>query len=664
MRKVYDKEQFLFTKEELKEFLLGKIKEESDKNDALYKEYFPLPQDENILNFLDKYIDFITEYSKKQKVIYSFIDAFYTNFPISVDSCMDYQILKSIQFFKYDEDQYILWYYTLENEDIHNSHNIKLLNYILKKFPNLEIFRDDIKFKIADIRKIQSLEKTAKKNQSITLKERIKKFEEYDIISKISYSYNLDYDDFNNKLLYFLNLPNLTLEEECIIRYLMLVVVKNVYFSRKLYAEKRERYNNEFIKDIPIFLDFLDSNRDKVTKEFVYNKSYDARVLLWALLHNDYDYNYIYLRDFYYPDLNYETLKEIVGRIYFSRCIEEKEYSKAEKFIKKHPVHLIDELKTLSKISYGHQNSIVNRLKFSINDEYNLIKNDVHQEIYDFLNTEDSAIIDLRIKPMLNFLISYYYYLEYKNDNYTKDALFNFLNLFKTKYEIDNFLQACKYENLTQKIIDLKISKPDEDVEKAIDNIHNLISNDIKVDSYDLNNIATLYPYIDFNNLNPKTKEFVATGEYIIANFNSNSKNLDYSAAVIEWSKAVELEMSEKLIKKLTKEEQKEINNYAKGIDSTLEIKFIPTTLGLFNKLEKSHLEDYLYKNYYSKIYTFQEEEYKNLCTYVRELTKPRNDAAHKDHTIDIVTAKECQDRILAANKILAILSKLITKTK
>ncbi len=656
MRKVYDKEQFLFTKEELKKFLLGKIKEENEP----YKEYLFLNPNEIILDYLDKYIDFITEYSQKQKMICNYRNNFGNLFP--VDS--SYQILRETYFVKCDEDQYILWYYTSKDDSIHNSRNIKLLNYILKKFPNLEIFRNDIKFKIAELKNIQNFEKTAKKNQLITLKQRIKEFEEYDIISKIEDSFKLDYNDVKHELYHFIDLPNITLEDKCIIYYLILVATKNIYFGHKLNGDQRQKYYNEFIENIPIYLDFLDSNRDKVTKELVYNKSCDARVPLWALLHNDYDYNYIYLQDFYYPDLNYETLKEIVGRIYFSRCIEEKEYSKAENFIKKHPVHLIDELKTLSKISYGHQNSIVNRLKSSINDEYNLIKNDVHQEIDSFLNTEDSAIIDLRIKPMLHFLISYYYYLEYKNDNYTKDALFNFLNLFKTKYEIDNFLQACKYENLTQKIIDLKISKPDEDVEKAVDNIHTLISNDIKVDSYDLNNIATLYPYIDFNNLNSKTKEFVATGEYIIANFNSNSKNFDYSAAVIEWSKAVELEMSEKLIKKLTKEEQKEINNYAKKINSTLEIKFIPTTLGLFNKLEKSHLEDYLYKNYYSKIYTFQEEEYKNLCTYVRELTKPRNDAAHKDHTIDIVTAKECQDRILAANKILTILSKLQLKTK
>ena len=327
-------------------------------------------------------------------------------------------------------------------------------------------------------------------------------------------------------------------------------------------------------------------------------------------------------------------------------------------------------MKNLPRISHGHPEIIINRLKFETEEEYSLIIHDYYgmEKFENFLNTEDGEIIDLRIKPMLNFLISYYYYLEYKNDIYTKDALFTFLSLFKTKYGIDVFLQVCRYENLFQKIKDLKINNSNEDVEEAIDNIHNFVDKYIKVDSYDLNNITVLYDYIDFNNLNPKTKELVATGEYIITMFsnNSNSKNLDYSSAVIEWSKAVELEMSEKLIKKLTKEEQKAINNYAKEInhDKYLEIDFNRTSLGLYNTLRKKHLEDYLYKNYYSKIYTFQEKDYKNLCTYVRELTNTRNGSAHKGNTIDIVTARNCQDKILAANKILTILSKLTPKTK
>ena len=68
---------------------------------------------------------------------------------------------------------------------------------------------------------------------------------------------------------------------------------------------------------------------------------------------------------------------------------------------------------------------------------------------------------------------------------------------------------------------------------------------------------------------------------------------------------------------------------------------------------------NYLYEKHFSKYYKLDEETYKKLCQYLKTISKPRNDSAHKGKTIDKSTAMECKEKILASEKILEILSKL-----
>ena len=71
------------------------------------------------------------------------------------------------------------------------------------------------------------------------------------------------------------------------------------------------------------------------------------------------------------------------------------------------------------------------------------------------------------------------------------------------------------------------------------------------------------------------------------------------------------------------------------------------------------NLINYLYEKHFSKYYKLDEETYKKLCQYLKTISKPRNDSAHKGKTINKDTAMECKEKILASEKILEILSKL-----
>ena len=70
-------------------------------------------------------------------------------------------------------------------------------------------------------------------------------------------------------------------------------------------------------------------------------------------------------------------------------------------------------------------------------------------------------------------------------------------------------------------------------------------------------------------------------------------------------------------------------------------------------------MRKYLYDNYYSKFYDLDENTYNQLIDNILLVYNPRNKSAHKDASIQLNEAKVCQNTVLAAKKILEVLSTL-----
>ena len=154
-----------------------------------------------------------------------------------------------------------------------------------------------------------------------------------------------------------------------------------------------------------------------------------------------------------------------------------------------------------------------------------------------------------------------------------------------------------------------------------------------------------------------------------------NTIDMDFSNVVVEWSKAVETAIDEKLFseeiisyadKRKIEEDFKKINSNGNELHFKLK-RQKDITVGIFNDMENYtngnyNLLKYLYDRYFSKYYKLDEETYKRLCQYLKTISKPRNESAHKGKTIDKSIALDCKEKILASKKILEILSKLEEK--
>ena len=209
-----------------------------------------------------------------------------------------------------------------------------------------------------------------------------------------------------------------------------------------------------------------------------------------------------------------------------------------------------------------------------------------------------------------------------------------------------------------------------EDVDRAIKKIEKMIDDMTIVNKFDIDDVEKNYSNIRFDSFKKENREcvkkYIATGDKIMSTF--EKLDIDFSNAVVEWSKAVETEIDEKLF-------SNEVISY--GDKCVIERDFInrnglhfrlrsqnKITVGIFNDMEKytngkCNLLKYLYDEHFSKYYEMDEEKYKKLCEYLRRISKHRNESAHKGKTIDKETASRCQEQILTSEKILEILSKL-----
>jgi hypothetical protein len=291
---------------------------------------------------------------------------------------------------------------------------------------------------------------------------------------------------------------------------------------------------------------------------------------------------------------------------------------------------------------------------------------DIINAPYDFFEKNKlDPLIKRNIKIILKFYICVYYYYKHFNDDENAKIISNFLMYFRNGFEIEDFIIKLKFYKLADEVLKIKTDNID-DIDKTIEEINERIKELIKVDQFDVENVPLDYTNINFDNLDNRVKTYIATGDKIVQTFDNQNDDFDYSCAVIEWSKAVELELNNKFISKLTYEEKCTIEKYSKERnpnqkkDFKLDLK--NATIGFYKAIKDYNLQDYLYDNYFSNIYTFDKKTYNDLCQYMRDIHDTRNNSAHKEKSIEYKKAEECKEKILKSNMILEILSKLEEK--
>lgn len=488
-----------------------------------------------------------------------------------------------------------------------------------------------------------------------------KRFDEYDCLNVFNNYRDIDLKDII-KCWNFLGINqkenNLSLDEQIVLRLIVLFGIRNVYFNTsKFYKDQNSQVYYQGVESIIENIKFINDNKNNIEEEFNGFK-------LKKYLNNKYDEDLCILRKIYLD--SYLQLCEICLYISFEYYISIEKYPEAQNLLENNSLILFGNIDNIFEVSDKLGISLIDWFFEEFLVDYNLIKNDLF-EIVDKIelngnleaNDIEKEVRVLRITPILKFLISYYYYLRFFNKE-KSEKLYSILLLFENGFEIEEFINKCKYEKMVEEMEKYKSDSLKEgDAEESINIIHERIQEKQLIDSYELENIHLIYPYILFENLNERVKKYIATGDKIIKVFDGNNC-FDYSCAVIEWSKAVELEINEKLIEPIAKYKS-DIETYAnsKGYHKPFVINTKNTTIGFFKAIRDYNIEDYLYMEYFSKLYTFSLEEYNLLCDYINLIIKPRNESAHKDNSINIITAKECKEKILAANRILEIFSKL-----
>lgn len=633
--------------------------------------------------------------AKLSKSIYEFIDDI-TNDNIKIlenKNDLETEIyfqshFRNMLIFRYTNDNYIFWIEDKSKSAEFNYSNKKeFLECLLNNYNNLDSnYLTDLlnrtKFDLNFIKK-------AEKDPLLVLKE---SYNNYDYVKILKYNHRKISSDDVTLCIKFLDASNnsqngfdLTIDEKICLYLIIFYGLKNMYFySSKLYKYYNEKlYYNciQSLQDLNHWLNFFKENIDNVSNKTIYSKEYECSINLKNEIRQFFN---IQDPDFYiirkYIHSNY--LVEPLQLIYFDYLINNRRFEEARKYLDNNPIYLYSNIDKIIFLEIDKE-EIVEELINEVVTDYNLKVNDVYAHINNINDLlSNSEYKNLYVIPVLYFIINYLYLLKSENKEKQVECLYSFLKIFEKGFGIDDFIVKFNYELLLSEL--KKINKVDKDANmEDIDNVINEISNSIEkanlVDIYDIEKIEKMYPHINFNNLNSKVKSYIATGNTIMLMFNDpNNIGFDYSSAVIEWCKAVELETYEKLTSIVEKSED-EINgriDASKRRDpNTKQIKTIipkneyfikfATTLGTFDAISRRVMKNgktmvqYLYDNYFSKKYDLDNNTYNNLIDNILLVYDPRNKSAHKDTSIELDVAQKCQTVILSAKKILEVLSNL-----
>lgn len=677
------KEEFekkhLVSKKQLHDIMIKKGEEESlYLNKCLEKNY--LLDKKELSDLIYEYIKYIDNQYKE----HGEFNFFSLNYPNKKIFDLNYQdSFKRIEFYKYKDDMYFYFKYdkNISIEDMKNF--IIFLEKLLENYKGLN-YENELKYVLN--KKKQELYSRListygdKKEEILNYKpyyienDQIKRYNDinkYNYFIKLQEKNKIDINDVFICTQYLgadsNNLIDLDIKKIISLNLIVFNGIKNTYFnSSNLFKNENKDMYYGYLKVLPDYMNSFEILSKGLTDKIIYSNDYFDKINLENEIIN---YNmvaeqhYKIIRRYYNKDC---YLKETLKLIYFEYLIENLDFEQAKEYINKNKIYLYANLENiLNMLEDISQEEVLKYLMDTVITDYNLYKNDSYRSILNFNDiTQDTEYIILYVNPTLKFIINYFEFLKNTNQQEKAAVLYNFIRIFRNIGDIENFFIKCEYEYMCNLVADLKTDSDDEDeINETITKIEEKIDEKELVDEYDIERVVHTYPYINFNNLDERVKKYIATGDIIISVFKKLNNTLDYSSAVIEWSKAVELETYNKLTSKLKKHE-KDINDVIKNEHYFT----IGTTIGTIAKMDNTctnnnqKLTDYLYDKYFSKWYDISRIDYQDLIKKIIVVHNPRNKSAHKDEIIELENAKRCQDIILASKKILEKFSNLKEK--
>lgn len=669
--------------------------------DILYENFQNLITKVDLERIMDDIIKLEDENSKiysitKELILLYIIKSEKNNHNIETfDKVVASKEFKIIYYFKIEDNMYI-YFYSKPNIEKDLDY-LDQIDYILKYNLNNGINDDELKNKHA----IYSKElNNLRKNEPLNVK-----FKEYDYIQVICE--NRNYNDIGIKdikkcadfLIYHEEYKFLTIEEQILLRLIILLGIKNIYLNYTEYYQEQCKEKiidlNQIIEKINDYILFIEENMNNLKEKTLYSFNY-----LYYLNLKDYcSQIFVYLKKDYsawngfislYKKVDIEFIS-FLRYISFDYYVSNKKFEEASEIFEKE----LPLFKYLKDSSYKSEHMIIELIWIILEKNYKYNEDEMYKQIKlvsDILSSEDKTLlynyfskldivptIRKNIKVLLKFYIDcYYYFMHFKNQE-NANKLYEFLLYFKDGYGIEDFIFKCRYIKMVEELNGYKIDNTDniEDVDMAINKLEKIIDDMKLVNQFDIYDVENIYNNIEFNNFKKENREFIkrciATGDKIMNTF--NTIDMDFSNVVVEWSKAVETAIDEKLFseeiisyadKRKIEEDFKKINSNGNELHFKLK-RQKDITVGIFNDMENYtngnyNLLKYLYDRYFSKYYKLDEETYKRLCQYLKTISKPRNESAHKGKTIDKSIALDCKEKILASKKILEILSKLEEK--
>lgn len=589
-------------------------------------------------------IDTIVEYETQKNRIYEFRELAGL---FNIDTTLDFI---NTCFFKIDNNKYIYLDYNSKNPNQDKDY-IKQIDYILDNKLHGGKYDDALKaLKNEYVRFFNDLEENDKE-----------KFKEYDYIKVIcdNYKYyNIDIKDIKKCLwhLHYNNQENyLTIDEQIYLRLIILFGIRNIYLNASDYHKENESETiNLVIRNIEEYILFIKQNKDKIKNENKASLNSDYIFNLFEFLNSDYKKK-LGLQISFYDKLeknNFNMLIELLRYISFDYYVSNNMFEEATKIYEMNlPLFKVfREFKGEGK--YLLVELLTDILKVESTNCTKYLSYDNFQQL------EIPSKIKRNIKIILKFYISCYYYFKHFNDDKNANKVYEYLLYFKCGYNIEDFFVKYNYSKIAEEICSLKIDDINDTrkADEAFQLMHKKIEKIELVNKFEIEDVVKRYPYINFNNLHEDVKTCIASGDKIFLS-NNNIQGFDFSCVVVEWCKAVEFEIDNKLFSKIVGYKS-DIERYSNNC-----FKFPKEcTIGTFKAIEDYNLKNHLYSEYFSKLYKLNKDTYNELFKFLIDLTPIRNDAAHKGKIINIITADKCRDKVLKANKILEILSKLEAK--
>lgn len=598
---------------------------------------------------------------------------------------------KMINYFKLEDNKYI-YFYKKPNID-KDLEYLEQIDYILTNKLNNGINDGELKHRqFIYIKYLNNL----RKEQPLDVQ-----FKEYDYIRVICENNN--YNDIGikdiRKCISFLDYDKeksfLNMEEQILLRLIILLGTKNIYLNNTEYYKEKITDLNQIIEDINDYILFVKDNMNNVKEEILYSLDYQYSLNLKEYCSNI----FVCLNDNYSVWNRNTSLYEKVDNefiaflryISFDYYVSNKRFEEAQKIFEKE----LPLFKFLKESSCNSEVMILELIEVVLKKNYKYNEDEKHKQhiilnnilssndkvlLYNYFSTLTVApTIKSNIKVMLKFYIDCYHYFVHFGNEENANMIYEYLLYFKDGYGIEDFIFKCRYVKMLEVLNGKKIDNIDniEEVDIAINELEKLIDDMKLVNQFDIDDVENNYNNIRFSSFKKENREYVkrciATGDKIMNTF--SAIDIDFSNVVVEWSKAVETEMDEKLFaneiisyndKDLIEQNFKRTDYTGKEVHFRLK-KTRDITVGIFNDMENytngnQNLLNYLYERHFSRYYKLDEETYKKLCQYLKTISKPRNESAHKGKTIDKSTAMECKEKILASKKILEILSKLEKK--